>query len=410
MEKADIGHSIRTARERAGLSQEAVGEALGIPRTAVTQLEAGRRSVSSTELADFARLVGRSPSAILQAEPATADMVSLLRVIRGLEDAPVVKAEIDRTIALFEEGAGLSRLLGHDDRHNPPSYSVGPPRTIGDAINDGEEIAAQERRRLDLGGAAIPDMSDLISEQGVWATATELTDEMSGLFLRHDTFGLAIIVNAGHARARKRFSYAHEYGHALMDRDGPITVSSTDNSSDLVEKRANVFAAAFLMPAEGVAEVLDLLSKGRPSRSAQSLFDAASGQRVELEVRHSARQQRIAYSDAARLARYFGVSYQAACYRLRSLRYLSNDELASLLDQQDAARAYISAIDGMDSLDTLEPEPRRDRSLRQELLHLGLEAYRRGEISRGRLLEMRGSLKVSGEVLASLAEAAREAD
>lgn len=408
MEKTEIGKRIRTARDRAGLSQEVVANELGIPRTAVTQLEAGNRSISSIELAGFARLVGRTPNAILQSQNEDGDVLSLLRVIKGLENRPQVKQQINRTVELFEEGANLSRLLGQDERYNPPSYNVGPPRTIGEAITDGEEIASQERRRLDLGAAAIPDMSDLISEQGVWATATELTDEMSGLFLRHAKFGLAIIVNAGHARARKRFSYAHEYGHALMDREGPIAVSSTENSNDLVEKRANVFAAAFLMPAEGVAEVLDLLSKGRPSRSAQTLFDAASGDKFDLEVRTSARAQRIIYSDAARLARYFGVSYQAACYRLRSLKYVGQDELSELLDQRDVARDYIKAVDGSDDLDAQESPRRQDRSLRQELLHLGLEAYRRDEISRGRLLEMRGILKIQGNVLASLAEAVLE--
>ena len=68
---------------------------------------------------------------------------------------------------------------------------------------------------------------------------------MSGMFLRHPSIGFAILVNSSHPRGRKRFSYAHEYAHALLDRDRNIAVSTTDNSSELIERRANAFSAAF---------------------------------------------------------------------------------------------------------------------------------------------------------------------
>ena len=74
--------------------------------------------------------------------------------------------------------------------------------------------------------------------------------------VQHHSIGLGILVNAAHSRARKRFSYAHEFAHALMDREAEITVSSAENASQLIEKRANAFAAAFLMPRGGIAEAL----------------------------------------------------------------------------------------------------------------------------------------------------------
>ena len=77
------------------------------------------------------------------------------------------------------------------------------------------------------------------TSQGIWASAIELPDEMSGLFLRHPSVGTAILVNSSHPRGRKRFSYAHEYAHALLDRDRTIVVSSADTSSDMVERRAD---------------------------------------------------------------------------------------------------------------------------------------------------------------------------
>ena len=271
----------------------------------------------------------------------------------------------------------------------------------------GERAAEQERRRLGIGSAPIADVSELIASQGIWASGVELPNMMSGLFLRHPSIGLAILVNSSHPRGRKRFSFAHEYAHALLDRDRNITVSSTDNSSAMVERRANAFAAAFLMPRSGVYEALRSLDKGLPSRRAQTVFDVASGGHLEAELRSPARWQRITCKDIAILAHHFGVSYQAALYRLRSLRRLSHPGSRELLDQEDFGLEYLKALDMFGDIG--EPEQRRywDRELRGEIAHLAIEAYRRGEISRGRALELSKTLGIDGDILLCLAETAR---
>lgn len=56
---ASMGARLREAREYLGLSQEAVAEALGVPRASVSAMESGRRKVSSLELRDLARLYKR---------------------------------------------------------------------------------------------------------------------------------------------------------------------------------------------------------------------------------------------------------------------------------------------------------------------------------------------------------------
>ena len=230
---------------------------------------------------------------------------------------------------------------------------------------------------------------------------------MSGLFLQHRSIGLGILVNAAHPRSRKRFSYAHEFAHALMDRDDSVTVSSAANASDLIEKRANAFAAAFLMPRGGIADVLLGLDKGRPSRSEQSIFDAATGGSFDADIRSSAGSQHITYNDVAMIAHHFGVSYQAAVYRLKSLRHVSPSASQELLDNELHGRDYLKALDLFDDLEEQEARQYWDRELRSEVAHLAIEAFRQEEISRGRLLEVSKSLGIGGERLLVLAEAAR---
>lgn len=60
MNYAELGRRIRSAREKASLSQDVVAQHLGLPRSAVSLIESGKRKVDSLELQKFSRLVGKS--------------------------------------------------------------------------------------------------------------------------------------------------------------------------------------------------------------------------------------------------------------------------------------------------------------------------------------------------------------
>lgn len=406
----ELAKRLRFARETADLSQQAVADAIGVPRTAITQMEAANRSVSTLELTRLAALYRRPVTWFLDETTGVEEedvLVALHRVEAGLEQDPHVREQVERCLTLCRAGVTLEKLLGLAPRSGPPSYEMRAPRMAGEAVAQGEHVADEERRRLNIGHSPISDVSELIGTQGVWASGAPLLNEMSGLFLRHPSVGLAILVNATHPRVRKRFSYAHEYAHALLDRDHDITVSSTRNSAELVEKRANAFAAAFLMPRNGVYELLRSLDKGLLSRQEQTIFDAASGEAIEAEYRSPPRSQRIIYKDVAMVAHHFGVSYQAAVYRLKSLRHISQLEMKDLLEQEEVGRSYLRALNLLNDMDAPEQEENWDRELRTEVANLAIEAYRREEISRGRLTELGKILSIPGEILLELGEAAR---
>ena len=58
-------------------------------------------------------------------------------------------------------------------------------------------------------------------------------------------------------------------------------------------------------------------------------------------------------------------------------------------------------------VEELEAPEYRDRELRSEIAHLAIEAVRREEISRGRVLELSKILGMKADILLRLAEAAR---
>ena len=60
--KQAIAQRLRAAREHAGLSQGQVARILQLHRPSISELEAGRRSVSAEEIADLARIYDVSVS------------------------------------------------------------------------------------------------------------------------------------------------------------------------------------------------------------------------------------------------------------------------------------------------------------------------------------------------------------
>ncbi len=212
-----LGKRLRQARENCGLSQDAVAQELGLQRTAVTRMESGERPVSTLELDRLARLYRRPiQEFFLEEAPDEENMlVALYRLAPTIDANEQAKDQVEECLDLCREGRFLESVLDSRKDQSLPSYNYAPPSNAWDAINQGSKLADEERRRLGLGLSPVGDIEDLIAEQGIWAAMADLPDAMSGLFLRHPEVGTAIFVNAGHVTGRRRFSFAHEYGHAL---------------------------------------------------------------------------------------------------------------------------------------------------------------------------------------------------
>ena len=320
--------------------------------------------------------------------------------------------------ALYREGASLRRLLGRRVQPTVPDYSA-PMSSTSDAIRQGENIAAEERRRLGLGDVPISSMADLAGNQGIWVSGAPLSEDLSGVFVSHATIGFGIFLNRRHEAVRRRFACAHEYAHALFDRGRTVTASRRDNASERNETRANAFAAAFLMPAGGVARQLGRVGKGHPSRHARTFLDVANDAAAGAVVRERSGSQRITYADVAELARHFKIGFRAAVWRLASLKHASKAESSALLAQSEVADRYVRVSDGnlppadaasmpvRDSGQASGWETDHDRALRRRLVRLAIEAFRQEVISQGRLREIGRKLDIDGEELLELAWAAR---
>jgi Zn-dependent peptidase ImmA (M78 family)/transcriptional regulator with XRE-family HTH domain len=379
---------LRQAREAVGLTQEQVAETVGLPRTAVSLLESGQRDVTSTELHALARLYGRRLHDFFTEDFDPAQ--NLLLALRSV-GASELSAETQREVLHLCQEVGhalrsLERLLGIPVPHREASSGDSSgPNSAWDALERGEQIAHEERGRLGLGTDPAPDLVDLIERQGVLTATLDIPTDVEGLTLNHPELGPFIVINrSGRNRSQRRFALAHEYAHVLLDSAQRARVTHRSHQDDLREKRANRFASAFLMPAQGVLDCLAALGK-RPRENSSVVQE---GTRV-YAVRNPApaSDAEIQAHDVVQLSHYFGVGHEAAIYRLDSLKFLSTANRDALWQAhqdgrlQDLAGVFFNAIAGA----TAQEEPDR---LHRRFLALTLDALRREEISKSRAKEL----------------------
>jgi Zn-dependent peptidase ImmA (M78 family)/transcriptional regulator with XRE-family HTH domain len=415
IERDALARELRAARENRGISQQAASKRAGLSRTVIAQIELGNRPVSAHELAKLAA-VYRRPVIDLLGQPVEEDDVLVIVMDLAPELVePTFKGNVRQFLDLCREAMALESALGWSPRSGVPQYEVAAPRNAAEAIEQGERIAGQERQRIGV-GAALPveNLSALVHSQGVRTFAADLPDNVTGLAVHHRSIRPAVLVNRRQGVSARRFSLAHEYAHTLFDRK--VGVTKRENSGELTEKRANAFAAAFLMPRVGLEETLAALSKGFPSRRTHVVFEVATGEAARAEVRSTPGSQVVTYQDIATVARKFGAPYGAVVFRLLGLGMITEADTKALLDDKRRAAAQrFEALFGAEpqagparSLGTVEPSEALD--LKAEVAHLAVEAYRRQVIKKDRLGSLAKQLslpELSEAKLLELAEAAR---
>lgn len=402
LSQQELGDRIRRARDASGLTQAEVAEQLGLSRPTVSEIEAGHRGVSYLELDRIASLFGKDVLEFLRPAFDAGDaLAAVFRAAPELAEDDLATSLRD-AVCLGRELSNLEKLLTLPGAElSAPAFPAVVPRSRWEAVQQGERAAAEERRRLDLGAGPIDDLVELLAGQGVRTVCIGLPDDVSGMTLRLLDAGLLVVVNREHAWPRRRFSWAHEFAHVRLDPDLLSQVSRGTERDDLREVRANAFAAAFLLPEDGVRQFVERLGKGEPSRARARLFDGATA--LPIEGRATPGSQRFQLYDAVLVAHHFKVSRKTALYRLLNLKLLKQNEFDELLASEDAGAGK--------RLETLLRLPSPDPSeLREEFRHrylsLSLEAFRRELITQGKLFELTRLVEVERDEVLELLDQA----
>jgi hypothetical protein len=232
--------------------------------------------------------------------------------------------------------------------------------------------------------------------------------------MQHSSIGSVIVVNANLDAARQRLTIAHGYAHAVIEPSGTIRVCTHANAKELIERRADAFAGALLLPASAVQETVRAMGKGQPSRRVQWVFDTTTEHSVRAEERSTPGSQVLTFLDAAWIAKRFGVDYKVAISRLLGLALLSDADVKRLLRPKfvELAGEWLTLFRSRSAT----PHPAYPVSvlsdLNAEWAYIAVEAFRRGLITKADLADDAVTLSLlvpglSGTKLLEFAEAAR---
>jgi Zn-dependent peptidase ImmA (M78 family) len=221
-------------------------------------------------------------------------------------------------------------------------------------------MAEQERRRLDLGNASIPDIFSLLEQNGlhVWRHPVPAEMEISGAYVFFDYKQAAFaLVNSNQSIGQQILTASHEYGHYLKDRyDGPVIDNPDIFIEDYLtlyhgrEKFAQTFALHFLLPPTQVKEI------------------------IEKDIRSKS----MNFEDIIYLTRHFDVSILAMLQTLRKMDVISASQFKEF-HKRDGEK-FENDLFGQDQRKVFQVKRGRSQNS-DRFVSLVLDAYRLKKIS-----------------------------
>lgn len=240
---------LRRYRGQFSATIEDVARATGLPADALSALEAGHRQPTGDEvliLADYFKCDYKF--FISNERLAPLEQTDKLFRKHGAELVPSDRWAIQEFLYLCECEAFLQVAL---ERPAPRAFAYAKQGTYFKA--HGEAAAHALRRHLGYAPHEIPtDVFQDFRRLGVHVFRRQIDNSnISGLYIKHPTAGKCVLVNYSEDLFRQRFTAVHEGGHSILDAEEDFVVSFW-KESDLVETRANTFAAHYLLPPEFV--------------------------------------------------------------------------------------------------------------------------------------------------------------
>lgn len=279
-----IGRRLKIARSAAGLSLRRLEARIGnlVTAQAIGKYERNESMPGSGVLIALAGALGVSVDYLVGDQEMVLEAVEFRKkTITSKREESRVEAKVLHLLERYlmvEELLHLRSVEWHSPREAP--YPV--RRDISEA----DRAARSLRDHWSLGNDPIPNLVELLEEQGIKVLAVDAV-KIDGLTARVRRAGKGaapvIVVNRQDWGERQRFTLAHELGHLVMD-----VAAKLDE-----EKAAHRFAGAFLMPADA------LWAKIGKHRTSISL-----GELLELK-------------------QLFGTSIQAITYRCKDLDIFS---------------------------------------------------------------------------------------
>ena len=181
-------------------------------------------------------------------------------------------------------------------------------------LNYLESQASRFRQIAGLSDSEAVNLRSLLLKLNVLTLFRPLSDSFSGMSLKGNG-RLFMLINSNQLRCRQNFTISHELFHLFIEENPEPHRCQDGGKRNESEQCADAFALMFLMPADGVRQLIP-----------------------EDELK----QGRVSLATALKLGQYFGTSHTAVLNRLSDLNLIGRNEREQLseISVKRACREY----------------------------------------------------------------------
>jgi len=232
-----FGSRLQLARKMSGLSYQGLADKLNglVTKQALHKYEQGSMMPDSEKLIALANALDVTVNFFFRSEPVKLEGIEFRkRVSLPVKEREAILGKITDIMGRYLE---VERLMAAGKKFKNPL-----PKDEVTEPDQAEELAVIVRRRWELGTDAIPSVYATLEQQAIKVMECHGSVKFDGLNSHVDDH-MVIVVNDDQNVARKRFTAAHELGHALLN-------IPEDVEHKVKERICHRFAGAFLWPRE----------------------------------------------------------------------------------------------------------------------------------------------------------------
>jgi len=245
-----IPERIKEAREARGYTLESFADALGISRQAVAQYETGQIAPSGDAMSRIVAITAQPPAFFTTPHLRASDDISpFWRSLKRMEEHH--RRRIARRLQwAYDVAEFVGRFI------HLPDVRI-PHMEFDIEISGDEEIekaASAVRELWGLGSGPVHNLAALFENNGILLVREDVRcDDMDAVSCWQRGRPFVLFSAEVKSGPRSKFNLAHELGHIILHAG----VDVTSRNLDKIEKQANRFAGALLLPRETFArEVL----------------------------------------------------------------------------------------------------------------------------------------------------------
>ena len=248
-----IGARLRQAREARGLTAVSLADLIGKSSAAIYQYEKGDHSPHPDVMEKITNALQLSEGffrrPIYRQNPGTIFYRSMASATKGARNRAEKRYEWLREIVAYLLNYVQLPMI------NLPKLDV-PTDPLRLSFEEIDELALETRKFWNCGLAPIGNLVRLLENNGIIVAREELGAETLDAFSEYCTNdGLSYVFLAADKSiaCRSRFDAAHELGHLILHQEIKRSAIANPVGHQLLEKQANRFAGALLLPEESFA-------------------------------------------------------------------------------------------------------------------------------------------------------------